>query len=148
MALTTLYQFGPVKFEVLPFNVGEVEHVTGTEYARKLVIDALPQREWVGESDEEITLNGFIYPRRIGGFANLEQLDATRLAGIAQTLIRGSLHAQNLGWFVCEHLERKSSFLSGDGIGQVIHWQATFARCDIPQAATYFYDLHRILTPP
>jgi phage protein U len=113
-------------------------------------MNSIPQREWVGEGDHEIVLNGMVFEKRIpGGFAGLEFLDATRLNGIAQTLIRGDLSSggKMMGWFVCEHLERKHTFLSGNGIGQVIAWQAHFSRADQPEASNFFYNLNKISGP-
>jgi phage protein U len=150
VANSTLFQFGPVKFEVSPLNIHAYEHVTGTEYARKMVMNSIPQREWVGEADHEIILNGMVFEKRIpGGFAMLEFLDSTRLAGVAHTLIRGDSTSGGdmLGWFVCEHLERRHSFLGGDGRGRVIAWQGFFSRCDQPAASDYFFNLNQISGP-
>jgi phage protein U len=147
---STLFQFGPVKFQVSPLNVHAYEHVTTTEYARKQVLDSIPMREWVGEGDTEIILNGMVFEKRIpGGVAGLEFLDATRLRGIAQTLIRGDSMSGGtmLGWFVCEHLERKHSFLSSDGVGKVIAWQAFLSRCDQPDPENYYFNYNKIAGP-
>lgn len=145
MANSTLFQFGPVLFRVMPLNINQYEIVTTTEYARKPVLNSIPQREWVGEGDEEVVLSGMVFPKRIGGFANLEQLDAMRLNATAQPLIRGAAVGTMLGWFVCEHLERRHNFLNSDGIGQTIIWQAAFSRCDQPSAADYPLSIQKTL---
>lgn len=150
MANHTLFQFGAVQFKVWPLNVHAYDHITGSEYARKMVMNSIPQREWVGESDHEIILNGMVFERRIpGGVASLEYLEAARFGGIAQTLIRGNSLSGGtaLGWFVCEHLERKHTSIGGDGIGKVIAWQAHFSRADQPDPANYFYSLNKISGP-
>ena|ERR1700730_1179269 len=150
MANSTLFQFGPVRFTVSPLNVHAWEHITGTEYARKMVMNSIPQREWVGESDHEIILNGMVFEKRIpGGVAGLEYLDAARLKGVAQTLIRGDMASGGamMGWFVCEHLERKHTFLSGDGLGRVIAWQAYFSRADQPEPSSYAFNLFTLMGP-
>lgn len=62
MPTPSLYQWGPVQFQVFPLNIGEVDHVTGTAWARKEVAGAAIYREWVGEEDEEIHLRGKLFP--------------------------------------------------------------------------------------
>lgn len=146
--VSTLFMFGPLAFKVLPNSVSEYEHETGSDYARKLVMNAVPQREWVGEDDEVILLTGAIFPRRLGGLEALAQLDAMRQEGVAQLLIRGNAIGTPLGWFVCEHLERRHSSLWTDGVGQVILWRAAFARADAPDPGRHYENLYKILAPP
>lgn len=141
----TLFSWGPVLFQVAPLNVHEYDHITNTEFARKLIMGRGVSREFVGEGDEEIVFNGMIFPKRIGGVANLAQLDAIRFAGLAQPLIRGSSPGEMLGWFGCQHLERRHSSLSVDGMGKVIAWQGFFARMDQPSASSYVWNLTKAL---
>jgi phage protein U len=62
MANWVLFQWGPIQFQVHPFNVGEMSHNTGAEWAKKEIAGAAMYREWVGENDEMITLKGKVFP--------------------------------------------------------------------------------------
>jgi phage protein U len=137
---TKLYQWGPLQFEVWPLNVHEFDHQTGTEWAHKLVVGAPVYREYTGEDDETINFRGRIFPYRIGGMSELELLNATRRAGIANLLIRGD--GVIMGWYVCEKLMRSNKELSAEGVGQVIEFEADFARIPSPEdGASYLSQL-------
>lgn len=142
MANAALFQWGLVQFQVQPLNVEKMDHFTGSDFAKKEVMESIIQREWVGERDEEIDLSGHIFPMAIGGFGNLEAFDAARRAAQAHLLIRGGgSYGQNLGWFVCEDLKRSHEKLWVNGIGRVIAFQARFARVDTPYAAGYYASI-------
>lgn len=168
MAGATLYSWGPITFEIYPLNVGEVDHTTMTEWARKEVAGAAIYREWVGELEEEIHLRGKVFPhffarasqisvpgqfqgspatRRAtstGGLSHLDIMDNMRRLGQAHTLVRGGAPGDgtHLGWFVIERLTRGHSFLGPDGVGQQIQFEATFQRVPVPQdPADYFTSL-------
>ena len=57
-----LFQWGPIQFQVYPFNVGQLSHNTGADWAKKEIAGAAMYREWVGENDELITLKGKVFP--------------------------------------------------------------------------------------
>ena len=62
MANWVLFQWGPIQFQVFPFNVGQYSHATGSDWAKKEIAGAAMYREWVGEGDEMITMKGKIFP--------------------------------------------------------------------------------------
>ena len=62
MANWVLFQWGPVQFQVFPFNVNSMSHATGADWAKKEIAGAAMYREWVGENDEMITLKGRVFP--------------------------------------------------------------------------------------
>jgi len=70
MANWVLYQWGPIQFQVFPFNVNTFSHNTATDWAKKEIAGAAMYREWVGENDELITLKGLIFPHY---FARMER---------------------------------------------------------------------------
>jgi len=133
--LTTLYQWGPLQFKQHPLNVGELEHETGTDWARKPIVGAPLYREWVGEDDEVLYLHGELFPYVIGGMSEIEQFDAMRRAGMPNMLIRGK--GEVLGWFVCEKLIRNHKALSSEGVGQQIAFEAIMARVPVPASDDY-----------
>ena len=155
----TLFQFGPVQFQVHPLNVHEVGHETATDWARKEIAGAAIYREWVGENDETIKLKGRVFPhfmakeisyrrkfeqhpempepeRSSGGLNELDVLDNIRRLGQSHLLIRGD--GTKFGWYVIERLTRGHTFLELDGIGQQIEFEATFSRVPIPAAGEYY----------
>ena len=70
MANWVLFQWGPIQFQVFPFNVSRYSHNTGADWAKKEIAGAAMYREWVGESDEMITLKGKVFPHY---FARMER---------------------------------------------------------------------------
>lgn len=151
-----LYTFGAIQFEAYPLNVHEVNHNTQTDWARKEIAGAANYREWVGEGDEELHLKGRVFPhffakrarqsaqgrekKSSGGLGHLDVLDNIRRLGQAHPLVRGGNGiAWHLGWFVIDRLSRGHSFLSQDGIGQQIEFEATFERVPVPDDPAAYY---------
>jgi len=62
MANWVMFQWGPIQFQVFPFNVDNYSHHTGADWAKKEIAGAAMYREWVGEGDELITLKGKVFP--------------------------------------------------------------------------------------
>jgi uncharacterized protein len=57
-----LFQWGPIQFQVYPFNVNQMSHHTAADWAKKEIAGAAMYREWVGEQDEMITMKGKVFP--------------------------------------------------------------------------------------
>jgi len=154
-----LYSWGAIPFETYPLNIHELQHVTGTDWARKEIAGAAIYREWVGENDEEVHFRGRVFPRFFvnharqrskfglvpqpgadpinpdddnrtsGGLGHLDVMDNMRRLGQAHILIRGD--GWNLGWFVIERLTRAHTNIFFDGIGQQIEFEVTFQRVPV-----------------
>jgi phage protein U len=127
-----LMQWGTIQFKVWPLNFHEIDHYTETDWAQKEIVGAAIYREWVGENDETIHIRGRIFPYRIGGMTELEHFESMRRAGMPNTLIRGGVSGMHLGWFICTRLVRQHTFISAEGIGQMISFEATMVRVPIP----------------
>lgn len=151
MANSVLYQFGLIQFQIYPLNVGEVTHMTQTDWARKEIAGSAIFREWVGEGDEEISLRGKVFPlwlaqhqslkqtpgeNRDSGMGHLDLLDEYRRYGTSHLLMRGD--GVKLGWFVIERLSRGHSHLDDRGVGQQIDFDATFQRVPVPDNSLYY----------
>lgn len=136
---TGLMQWGTLPFQVWPLNYHEMDHETETDWAKKAIAGASIYREWVGENDEMIHLRGRLFPYRIGGMTAVESFDSQRRAGMANLLIRGD--GTWLGWFVVERLVRNHTFISFEGVGQQIFFEAIFARVPTPNPQTYMPTL-------
>lgn len=135
-----LYSWGHVLFQVMPLNVHEVDYESATDWAHKEIAGAPIYREWVGENDELVHLRGRIFPYRIGGMNELESMESMRRKGVPNPLIRGN-PAMMLGWFVCERLVRSHTFLSTQGIGQQVTFEAVMARMPVPASDQYFAQM-------
>ncbi len=142
--LSSLYEWGPLQFLVWPLNVHEVDVETATDWAKKEIVGAATYLEWVGENDELIFLRGRVFPYRVGGMGELEVFDSMRREGISSMLIRG--RGEVLGWFVCERLQRQHTYLSGEGVGRMVTFEAVMARVPMPDSADYVAQLWRTIT--
>lgn len=142
----TLMSWGPIQFQIHPLNIDRYDHFTGTDFARKDVLETTPRREWVGEKDEEIALHGRVFPMNMkNSFGHLEAMETARGTGLSHALVRGGgNYMMALGWFVIEDFRRGHEHLSADGIGRVIEFQAKFARVDIPRGADYYNSVFAI----
>ena len=172
MANWVLFQWGPIQFQVFPFNVDNYAHHTGADWAKKEIAGAAMYREWVGEADEQITLKGKVFPHyfarhmsgsthrqqielpvigedpaidpvtgrlalhvgggspQSGGLFHLDVLDNMRRLGQAHILIRGD--GWHFGWYIIEAMNRGHTMLAGDGVGQMIEFEAQFQRVPVP----------------
>lgn len=131
-ANSTLFTWGVLAFKVWPLNVHDLDIETDTDWATKAIAGAATYREWVGENDESIYFRGRLFPYRIGGYYEIEIFEAHRRAGYAALLLQGSNPSRKLGWFVCEKLIRSHTFLSAEGIGQQIAFEANMVRVPTP----------------
>jgi phage protein U len=126
----TLMQWGILQFQVWPLNFHEMDHETSSDWAHKEIAGAPIYREWVGENDEIRHLRGKLFPYRIGGMTSIDMFEGLRRGGIAQMMVRGD--GMVLGWFVCEKLVRNHTFMSTEGVGKQISFEAVFARVPVP----------------
>lgn len=136
---TTLMMWGPIQFQVWPLNYNEMDHETSTDWAKKEIAGAALYREWVGENDEIIYLRGELFPYRLGGLMEADNIDGQRRKGIANMLIRGN--GDYIGWYVIEKFIRSHQFIGGEGIGQKVHFEAVFVRVPVPDNTTYLSQL-------
>lgn len=134
-----LMSWGDILFQVQPFNFHEMDHDTATDYAHKEIAGAAIYREWVGENDELIYLRGKLFPYRIGGLPDIEKFDAYRRQGYANLLMRGD--GRTMGWFVCEKMTRNHAYISFEGVGQQISFEAVMARVPVPDADRYLSNI-------
>ena len=134
-----LMQWGDIQFQVQPFNYHEMDHETASDFAHKEIAAAAIYREWVGENDELLHVRGKLFPYRIGGMAEIDKFEAYRRDGFANMLLRGD--GRVLGWYVVEKLVRNHSWISFEGIGQQIAFEAVFARVPIPEPDRYLTNI-------
>lgn len=131
-----LAQLGATTFEIAPFNMHATSHETGSDFAEKSVMGRRPPIEFVGEAPESWTVQGRLYPAKFGGLSNLETLQRQRKSGSALPFVRGDGVVQ--GWVVIEKIAERSSYLDGDGVGQVIEIDIALKRSDPPGAGAIY----------
>ena len=142
-----LYSWGTFQFETMPVNVDGYEDVDMDEWAKKEILGIMPPRESTGMDDQEIVLQGKLFPRKMlqwgrsSGLSEMEQFRELKRTRLPQQLQRGD--GKNLGWYVCTRLVQKGSFLGSDGVGQVIAFEAQFFRQPIPDGTVYFSKLYQ-----
>jgi phage protein U len=140
-----LMAWGGVVFAVWPLNFDEWDHETASDWATKEIAGASIYREWVGEEDEIVNLRGRIYPySQIGGLPEIELLETRRRSGTAEQIVRAD--GRVMGWFVCERLTRVHTNVGPAAIGQVVEFEAVFARVPVPNGEDYWSkNWYRIL---
>lgn len=137
-----LYQLGALTFAVWPFNTHQVGRDTGADFAAKDLVGSPRSREFVGEGDEQITLEGRLFPEKMGGLSSLDLLHAMRAGGEAQILVRGD--GRNFGWYVIEKVSERGSHLDAKGVGRMIEFTVTLTRAGPPAGGRYLFDLFRL----
>lgn len=131
-----LYQLGGTQFVVTAPNVHEVAHDGEASFAEKSVMGRRPPLEFVGEGPESHTLQGKLFPERLGGLSSLSGLHSQRKAGKPLPLMRGD--GTPLGWYVIERISERSSKLGPRGVGREIDVDITLKRSDPPSASSIF----------
>lgn len=130
-----LMTIGAVALEVWPLNITDTSRSTGGEFAEKAIMGRRPVLEFVGEAAETLGLSAKLFPAKLGGLAELDNLHAIRTSGLPQYVMRGD--GTPLGWFVLAELSENSTHLDGRGVGQVIEINITLKRTDGPQDADF-----------
>ena len=110
-----LIQIGAVQLDTFPFGADTIDRTAGADFAVKPVLGALPNREFMGEGDDELTISGQLLPRKIGGLTELEALHSFRRAGEQLPVMRGD--GRMLGWFAITRIQEAHKDLERDGVG-------------------------------
>ena len=135
----TLLNIGPLQFEIDPLNAHAIDRSASAEFARKDVIGRRQVYEHTGEGADKYTIRGRLFPLRLGGLGVLALAHTIREKGSAQMAIRGD--GLVLGWFVITDIEEGHTYLSADGVGQLIEVTVEMERTDAPSQQQYFSDL-------
>lgn len=114
----TLINVGPVAFQIAPLNATSAKSSQKVIFASHDVLGAAPPLEHTGFENEELTIEGIMYPETFGGMSSLDVIEAAKLAATPLPVIRGDYRP--LGWFVIESAEIKHDMLNEYGIGREI----------------------------
>lgn len=127
-----LYQHGPLIGQVAPARIATVKRRTSLSLARKPIFGSLERLEHTGEGEDSYAIDLQFFPRRWGGEEIIDLYDAARRQRLAYPLMRGG--RRNLGFYVCEAMDRSDTYLDMDGVGQVIDVSIVLVR-DQPRRA-------------
>jgi phage protein U len=130
-----LYALGSVVFEVAPLNVDQVGRSGAADFAEKPLLGRRPSLEFMGAGAEELTLQGRLFPEKLGGLDEFEELRQLMRSGAAQHLIRGD--GEVLGWRVITALQEVSRFLDAQGVGRVVEFEISTREADPPAGGEY-----------
>jgi uncharacterized protein len=125
-----LFMIGAVPIEVWPFNAHEGSSSNEATFAEKAVLGRRPILEAVGDGASTLKFSGRLFPKKLGGLAELDQMQAQRAAQYAVPVMRGD--GTPLGWFVITQVDVKSSHFAADGIGKVLEVEISLKQSDPP----------------
>lgn len=132
-----LLNVGGVSFEVVAPNIHAFEATSDADVIEKSVAGGAKPLEFVGIGTKELKVSGRLFPKKTGGLSSLSTLALLQASGVSQVVMRGD--GTPLGWFVITRLEEKHSYLSADGVGQVIDFQIGLKRDpEGPSAVDFF----------
>jgi phage protein U len=141
-----LYQLGALQFDVAAFNMDEVTHDYGADFAAKDLVGAAKSREFMGPADEKLSFRGTLFPLKpgFGGLDHLGILSEMVASGDPQILVRGD--GANLGWWLIDKASEKSSKLSSAGVGKVLAYEISLVRsAHAAQPASLLLTFFRLL---
>lgn len=148
--MPTLYSYGGLTIEVVPFSADIVGFEASADFAPKDILGGTRTREFVGLGDERVQFIGRLFPETIasvpggggGGLNEIERLDKLRREASAHLLVRGD--GKNLGWYFLEGVERQESRLRVDGVPRAVEYSFSLVRSPAPRAADYIKVLLRL----
>lgn len=138
-----LLQLGSVSFEVLPFNVHELDHGTSARYAEKPVLGTRPPLEFIGPGPEEWSIKAVLFPHEYGGDSNLSKLFQMLNAGRPQYMVRGD--GKTLGWMSLQDVQEGHTWLDQWGVAQRIDVDIKVKRTGGPGGGSYFSVISGLL---
>lgn len=124
--IATLFQLGAIQFQVIPVNIQAVERETGGDYAAKDVVGARRPQEYMGPSDDTVTLSGCVFPQKFGGLSGITALQAMAEAGVPQMLVRGD--GSVFGWYILKRVSETNGYLDALGVGRFIEFEVELVR--------------------
>jgi phage protein U len=121
-----LLNVGGVSFEVVAPNIHAFEGTSDADFVEKAVAGGAKPLEFVGIGTRELKVSGKLFPKKTGGLSSLSTLSALQASGLPQVVMRGD--GTPLGWFAITRLSEKHSYLSADGVGQVVEFDIDLKR--------------------
>ena len=137
----SLYIIGGVRARLEPFNISAAGERHAMEFAKHDVIDARPIHERTREAARDLRLSGEVFPRAIGGRAEIALLSFLLDRGNPVLVMRGGTL---LGWHVLTELRTDHEWLDPSGFGRKVRVALTIERTQrggILETATDFARL-------
>ncbi len=127
-----LFQLGPLTLDTFPMGPDSFSRNSGADLATKPIMGRMQGREFMGPSDQSLTISGQLLPTKIGGLPDLEQLHALSSSGTKLPVMRGD--GVMLGWFVIEKVTEQHKDLTALGIGFVVAYSLNLIKVDADSA--------------
>ncbi len=128
-----LYIIGGVRCELHPFNIDNATDDSEMPFARHEILGGRTSHEKVAQHERKLRLQGKIFPRRIGGEAELALLESLHAAGDAVFVTRGNA---SLGWYRLIRISRNHQFVDERGIGRKVDLRIEMELSDRPGPAS------------
>ncbi len=106
----------------------ELQRRTSWKHPTTARVGARPARQFTGQGDDTITLNGLVAPDQIGTLASLDKLRDMGDAGDAYVLVDGA--GRVYGTFVIEGISEGQTMHMKDGTPRRIDFTIDLARVD------------------
>lgn len=121
-----LIMFGEFRFAIDTAVQDSLDRNRSWRVASGDVVGKDPVLQYIGPGQDEISLNGVIYPHHAGGLGQIETLAVAADSGIPRILMTG--YGKVLGTFYITSLtETETNYLRG-GVPRRIAFRATFTR--------------------
>ena len=128
-----LFQVGPLQFRLGGLAPHEVERRAAADFAEKDVVGALRPAEFVGEGEDVLKFTCKLYTlEQPTGLDAIDTLDAMRLTGTPQMVIRGD--GRSMGWRRLTDYTEKHRITALSGIGKVIEYEVSLKLTPAPSA--------------
>lgn len=133
-----LMSVGPIVFDLTNNLVG-YDLTSEQDFARKDVIGARRPVEHMGAGTETLTLNGVLYPEKLGGAGAVDALITMKELGFPQLVMRGD--GMVMGFFVITRVDARGEHLNAAGQPRRIDCTVVLEKVNQPLAASVFQSL-------
>lgn len=106
----------------------ELQRRTSWRHPSTPRVGARPQRQFLGEGDDTITLNGLVAPGQFGKLESLDELRTMADEGDAYVLVDGT--GRVYGAFVIEGMNEGQTLHNPDGTPRRVEFSIELARVD------------------
>ncbi|WP_315743085.1 phage tail protein [Bradyrhizobium sp. SZCCHNR1075] len=120
MQSTVLLALGSYRFSVTTGAYQKFERTTAWRWPATERIGVAPAKQYVGPGEDEISIEGTIYPHYRGGLRQIDQMRAQ--AGLGQPLPLITGFGRFLGNWCIEKIKENQDYLMSDGAPRKIEF--------------------------
>lgn len=137
----SIFIIGGVRCEVWPFNVDAFSDESELAFARHKILQGSRQHEKIVHRDVDFRFGGKVFPRALGGEAELELLDQLHQEGSSVLVMQGP---RKRGWFKITKFKRVHRFIDSRGVGRAVDFTIELENSGKPNAAAAANMLTRL----